>query len=359
MNARSALFSIVALLLATPAIAEDPAAYPEGKSIQTHAGLKFHLEIPTEFDPKLEYSLIVGLHGMDALHTEFGTWWEPLVGKDFIVCCPKSTGINWNKPDVEKVKEIVRHLMKRYRIGKGRLHGVGFSNGGQHLAFLVMDPKLPFATACWMGSGFGGGKVPKRARKEMAAIALCGEKDPARGAAERTPKALKGKVRYAEVLLQPDLAHEIPDELMEYYYHWLTVMEGRFEPGEDAWFDWIYGMDPALDAMKEDRRGGFVYFYSYDDETNANAKRFEHEVLFDPLVRRFGKLLVPVMLSIETKGEKADEDSDRARFLKMGFETTPAVAVLDREGKVTATFEGAIDAKALAKAMSKVAPRKR
>ena len=84
---------VLVIVLASAAAAADPPAYPEGKSIQTFAGLKFHLEIPAEFDPDLEYSLIVGLHGMDALHTEFGSWWEPLVGNDFIVWVRRCSAI--------------------------------------------------------------------------------------------------------------------------------------------------------------------------------------------------------------------------------------------------------------------------
>jgi hypothetical protein len=333
------------------ALAEDDPKppFPEGKSVQRFADLTYHIEVPVEYDPKKEYSLIVGLHGAGASAGEFATWIEALIEKDFIVVCPKSKGPAWNKRDIERVKKIVAHVMEKITIGKGRLHGVGFSNGGQHLGFLVFDKKLPFVTGCWMGSGFGGGKMPARAKKEMAALALAGEKDYALGACKGTVKRLRGKVRSVEFRMQPELEHDIPRDLMPYYHYWLTVMEGRFTPGEDESFDWRYDMKPGREIMAEEKRGGFVFFYSTDDEKSEDARHAEHVVLFDPRVRFFGEQAQPVML---------DRSLDKELFASLGLTKTPAIVVMKPDGTVVKTFEGRIEAKDVAKSLRSVAKAK-
>ena len=75
----------------------------------------------------------------------------------------------------------------------------------------------------------------------------------------------------------------------------------------------------------------------------------EHVVLFDPLVRHFGRQAIPVML---------DAEDDEALFASLGFTKTPAIAVLDAEAKPVATFTGRIDTKAVARALRSVARNK-
>jgi predicted esterase len=338
--------AVVVLLASTASAAAEDLAYPRGKSVQEHAGLTYYLQIPEDEEVKEGMSLIVGLHGMNASAREFATWWEPLAERGFVVCCAQAPGATWSKPNIESVKKIIRHLLEKLPIRKDRVHGVGFSNGGQNLVFLVFDPNLPFATACWMGSGFTGGRVPKRCRKEMAAIALCGSKDYARPNAERTPKNLRGKVRQAEFHEQEGLGHDIPRDLMPYYHYWLTVMEGRFIPGEDQLFDWRYDLGEGRREMEEKKTGAFVYFFSEGDGENDDARHLEHVVFFDEKVREYGKRLQPVCLDVKL---------DREAFDEFGFTKTPAVAVLDPKGAVVATFEGAVEARALAKAMAQAA----
>ena len=62
----------ILLLLAGAAVADPekkPAAYPTGKSIQTFAGLKFHLEVPEDLEPGRE--VIVARCGHEA---NVGPW---------------------------------------------------------------------------------------------------------------------------------------------------------------------------------------------------------------------------------------------------------------------------------------------
>ena len=342
------------LLAATAAADEKEPPFPEGVSRQIWGGLRFTIEMPVDFDAEKEYSLLVGLHGAGATDQDFATWFEPLVPYDFIVCCPKSAGPAWNPKDLDRVEALVGHLREVLPIGAGRMHGIGFSNGGANLGRIVFDPDLPFATGCWMGSGFAGGKVPKRARTEFAAIALVGEKDYAFGAAKATVKTLGKKVRRVDFESQPELEHRIPDELMPFYYYWVKVMEGRFLPGEDESLDWHRAPKRALEKMREEKVPGFFYFFderdaAKDDERLARARHAQNVVLLDPLVRHYAKQVVAVIADVEVAG-------DAALMKEFGLTTTPAFAVLDEKGEVVARLEGKIETEALAKALRGIAP---
>jgi hypothetical protein len=180
----------------------------------------------------------------------------------------------------------------------------------------------------------------------MSVIALVGEKDPALGAARSTVKLLGKKVKLAEIRVQPDLAHEIPDELMPGYYEWLKIREGRYTPGESTAFDWYHNSDSARDEMKEESRGGLFYFYSDLDGESADAKHLEHEVFLDERVRFFGRQLTPALILF---------DLEPKLFESYGFAKTPAIVVLDADGTVVGKFTGRIEADALADALKKVA----
>jgi predicted esterase len=346
-------FLIALLLLPLPASAtEKKPPFPAGKSVHIIKTLRCRIEMPVDFDASKKYSLLVGLHGMNATAIEFRTWFEPLVQKDVIVCCPKSTKASWSSDDIRNVRRVVAHLKTVLPIGEGRIHGIGFSNGGANLGPVVFDEKLGFSTACWMGSGFPGGKVPKEYRKTFAAIVLVGEKDPALSAAKRAVKALAKKVKRVDFESQPDLAHEIPDELMPFYYYWVTVMEGRFFPGEDESLDWYRAPESALETMKEDKRGGFLYFFDEKDVKNADAKYVQNVTLMDPAVRVHAKRLIAAILDVEIEEEGA-------LFKKYGLKKTPAIVVLKPDGTTLARFEGRIEPKALAGALAKVVPSQR
>ncbi len=342
------LFLLALLLLLPTALAEDAPPFPLGESSQEYAGLRFHLEIPDDFKADKKYSLLVALHGMGASETSYASWFVPLLYRDFIICAPKSKGAGWSKPDIAAVRRIVAHLTEKLPIAKDRIHAAGFSNGGAHLPFLVFEGDVPFATVCFMGSGFGGGKVPASAKK-MAALALAGTLDPMATAAKRTPKMLKGKVRRADVRLQEDLAHEIPEELMPFYFHWLTVMEGRFFPGEDDSFPWTDDLEIALEELKEEPRPSFFYFFNDQDTEKAAARHVQNEVLLDPLVYEQAKTFHPVKLDIDLAGDY---------FHSLDLTRTPAIVVFDAERKVVKRFEGDIDATDLAATLRAVA-RKR
>ncbi len=341
--------ALLILLVVSTATPEEELAYPLGASSQTLAGLRFHLEIPEDFDAGKEYSLLVALHGMGATEDSYASWFVPLLFNDFIVCAPKSTGTAWNKKDIERVKEIVTHLTRVLPIGRDRIHAAGFSNGGMHLPFLVFTKDRPYRTACFMGSGFGGGKVPRAAKEKMSVLALAGAQDQALFVAKRTPKLLKGKVLRADVRIQPDLGHEIPDELMPFYFHWLSVAEGKFVPGEDASFDWTDDREIAEEMLAEEPRPSFIYFFDDRDQENPAARRLQNEILLDPLVHHFGSQLYPVMLDVELEPE---------HFKSFGLKKTPAIVVLNAKRKVVAKFEGEIDQKKLVKALRSVAKNK-
>ena len=323
--------------------------FPIGVSRQAHGGIRFTIHLPVDFSMEKTYSLLVGLHGMNATDQDFATWYEPLVPHDVIVCCPKSALTTWAAPDLKRVKTLILHLKKILPIDGNRLHGIGFSNGGANLGAIVFDNDLAFSTGCWMGSGFAGGKVPKRCKDGFAAIVMVGEKDPAFGAAKSCLKTLKKKVRRVDFEVQPGLGHEIPDELMPFYYYWLKVMEGRFHPGDDESLDWHYAPETALEEMKTEKRGGLLYFFHEKDAKDADAKHAQNVVLMDPAVRALARRVVAGMVDAEI-------EHDAALMKKYGIGKTPALAILDPEGKLVAKFEGRIEAEAVAKELKRIVP---
>lgn len=337
---------LLVLLPLAPALAQDQ-AYPKGSTSQRFAELKFQLVVPAQLDAENGNPLIVVLHGAGGTETGMAGSLQPLAKDGFVICAPKSTTQVWDKKDVERVKEIVRHLQDVMKIGK--LHSMGFSNGGWNLAPLAFDEKLHFASACWVAAGYNGGKVPRWAKKEMGCMALAGAQDGNRGAAEKTVDLLEDKVRSVEVRLQPNLGHAFPRELFPYYCYWVKVMDGRYVPGEDLSFEWTADPDAARAEMTRGKKGGFFYFWSKTDAEREDARAVQNEVFFHPLVRRFGSQLVAV---------KMEREQHEELFASLKLKETPAVAVLKRDGKLSKSFAGTIKPTSLAKALRKWAKDK-
>jgi predicted esterase len=339
------------LALAATALAKDEPkkqTYPTGSTLQKHSGLEFQLQVPNDYDASKKYSLYIVLHGMGDSGPNLAPSFRELPARGYIVVCPSARSTGWTLRDVEDVKSIVTHLLEVYSIPEGKLHGLGFSNGGWNLGPLVFDEKLPFVSACWMAAGFQGGKVPPRAKKAMGAIALAGAQDGNRGAAEKTVDLLKDKVRSVECRIQPNLGHKFTRELMPYYYWWLDVMDGRYEPGLDMSFPWKESLDGVAAESEAKKTGAFLWFISKkDDAESAEAKRVQQEVFFDHLVRVFGSRVLPVKLEREKHAEL---------FAKYRLKSTPAIVVLDKKGKKKKVLEGKkIKASSLAKALRSVA----
>ena len=163
-------------------------------------------------------------------------------------------------------------------------------------------------------------------------MALAGEQDPNARAAKGTVSQLFDKVRNVEYHLQPNLGHKWTREYDDYYRWWVKVMDGRFTPGDDMSFEWGADIEAARAKMAEEKLGGFIWFYSEaDDAESAEAKRVQHEVFFHPLVRKFGRQLVPLRL----KREEHEEF-----FKSFKFKSTPAIVVLKKDFKKPKALEG-------------------
>lgn len=351
MRPATAALALVLALAAggSPAVAVEDPPFPSGTSSQTLEGLRCSVVMPEAFDPAKERSLLVVLHGAGGTETGMAGTMAGMAAEDFVVVAPKSTADTWAKSDLDAVRRITASLKKRLKIGAGRLHGIGFSNGGWNLAPVVFDEELGFASACWVAAGFKGGAVPKAARKTMGVLALAGQQDGNRDAAEKTPDLLKDKVRSAECLLQPNLDHKWPEKLQPYLQWWLLVMEGRFKPGECAAFDWAADPAAAQAEMTRRKTGGFTYFFGKDQEGDAAAKSFQNETLRDPLVQRFGRQLAAY---------KAERTPEAEAAAAVALKSTPAVVVRKPDGTVSKVLEGKITAAALGHALRAVAPDK-
>jgi dienelactone hydrolase len=347
MRAALLLSALSVLLVLAPrsACPQDAAPFPAGTSVQQLEGMRCTVLMPDAFDAARERSLLVMLHGNGG-DDSLAHAMERMTKEDFVVVAPKSKGVGWSVPDVDAVRRIAADLRKRLRVGERRLHVLGFSNGGWNLAPLAFDEDLRVQSACWVAAGFNGGKPPKHAKKEMGVLALAGGADPNCDSAQKTVPMLADKVRTAECRIQPGLGHEWPRELVPYYAWWLTVQEGRFTPGTCAAFAWKDTPQAALDAAAAAKSGAFVYWWSAADASNEKAKALQNDVLRDALVQRFGQQLAAAKASREESAED---------WAKTGLKTTPAVVIYDAAGKVKATLQDKIDAKALGASLRSVA----
>jgi len=334
-----------------PVFAEDNPVYPKGTSTQKHGGIEFTLVVPSDYDTAKKYAAIIALHGMNGKASNVAGAFSGLSRHGFIVCAPQCAKPGWDQPNVNRAKDVLSHLIEKLSIDPKRLHGAAFSQGCGSLASVVFDKKFHFISASWSMGGSTGGKVPGWAKKEMGVIALVGSEDWARGAAEGTVKQLAKKVRQVECHVQEGIGHEFPGKLTNYHHYWLRVMDGWFEPGEVGFFDWTDDLAAAKQTMAAEKRGGMVYVFSKKDGESAEARRVQNEVLFDPMVRHYGRQAIAVKLDREANAELIGE---------LGVTETPALVVLKPDGKVAVALAGKkVKAAGIAKELRKIAKDKK
>lgn len=351
-----ALCASAALLLGglarSGALRADDAPFPAGESTQDLHGLKVTLEMPKAFDASAEHSLVVVLHGLGGTADGMGRALQFLNEKDYVIAAPKSVGQGWEKSDLDAVKEIVKELKAKVKVGAGRLHGVGFSNGGWNLHTMVFDPDLGFATGAWVAAGCREGSPEKSARKTFGAIAFAGSEDPNRSAAQATVGYLEDKVKSVEFHEQAGIGHEWPRELMPYFGWWLDVQEGRFTPGACRAFEWDdpVRLTQVVEGGTGVKAGAFAYVYDAAAVDDAAAKELENDLFRDPSVQFFGRQLVALM---------AQRDVLDGALAAAKVKSVPAVVVFDASGKVKNVLTAPFKAKSLASALKAVAPEKK
>jgi len=339
---------LLSLLLLAPANADEKCPYPTGTSTQRFADMEFTLILPTDYDPARKHPLIIGLHGRGGRGANIASGFAPLAREGWVVVGPQSSAMDWDQPNVKRAKEVLAHLLDVLSIDEKKLHGAAYSQACPFLSPIVFDKKFHFITASWGMGGSNGGSVPKWGKKEMGVIALAGSEDWGRGAAEGTVRMFAKKVKNAQCHLQHGLGHEFPIKLVPYHLFWLKVMNGWFVPGEvSPFFDWSTDLEAAKKTMAGEKRGGFVYFYSKDDGENAEARRFQSEVLLDAQVMHYGRQAVCVRL---------EREKHEALFQSLKLKTTPAAVVTKPDFTPVATLEGKkASASKVGKALRKVA----
>jgi len=341
--------AVLPLLLVTllPVSAEDPPG--PGRSTHEMDGIRYELLVPTLEQGKDGYSLLVMLHGNGGKAVNMVESGRPLLDRGFVTVAPKSTALGWTTADVAVARKIAAKVIAQFGIEKHRRHACGFSNGGWNLAPLAFDEKLRFRTATWMAAGYNGGKPPRHAKKEMGCLALAGEQDGNRGAAEKTVGLLQKKVKFVDCRLQPDLDHAYPRKLEPYWHYVMEVMEGRFTAGDQRTYDWVESLDAARREMAAKKVGGFVYVWSSeaDEKETALTKRYQNEALFGRAAGFFGRQLIAVKL----------EQKDAADLIaEAKVKTTPAIVVFKRGGaKVSKVITGKTSTSKVAKAFRSVA----
>jgi len=348
MRTSHAIALTVALALSSwtwSALADDR-PFPAGTSSHEIEGLTWSIVMPEEFDASVERSMVVILHGAGGTETGMANALMFLAKEDYVIVAPKSKGPTWAPDDLERVRTGVAGLKKQLNIGKTRLHGAGFSNGGWNLVPVVFNEDLYFTSACWVAAGYSGGKAPKHAKKGMGVMALAGAEDGNRSSAEATPGMLEDDVRSVDVRIQPDLGHKWPHKLMPYYGWWLGVQEGRFVPGTTLAFDWDETDAAPPPPADDGKSGSFVYWYSADDAESEEAKTLQNVTLQNRAVRFFGEQLRA------TKRERSEHEE---RFAELKLKGTPAIVIFDAKGKLKKALVGKIKAKSLAAALRSAA----
>ncbi|MHC4549071.1 MAG: hypothetical protein ACYTEZ_09855 [Planctomycetota bacterium] len=343
---RAAVF--FAALLVTGAALADDLPYPTGRSVHQIEGKETALLIPDEISADRPASFVILLHGAGDSGPNLIGALQEWMREGYVVCAPSATGQSWSTSDLATAKRIALRLMEVLPVDRKRVHAIGFSNGGWNLSPIAFDDDLRPCSACWIAAGYNGGKVGRWAKKGLGVLALAGADDPNAGAARRTVPLLEDKVRSAEVRLQQGLGHKWPREFDKYLLWWAGAMEGRFDPDTDMNFAWGDDLEAALEALKPEKKGGiFIYFHAPGDREKPEARKLQNQVFMDPVVRHFGNQLKAVRL---------DLGDESARY---GVKSTPAVAVIKKDGTLKKLFSGKIKARSLASALRSVAPHKK
>ncbi len=315
----------------------DPAwPYPIGTSDQAYDEQKFEIHIPDDVhDPKAGYSLIVTVTGDtdDLSHLS--------VDRYIIVAPRPKSGIatRWSAAEIKSIYTLTKYLSKQLGVEEHRVHAVGMHEIQGVFSMAVFGKGSPFVSATFLECAFRGGSISGHLKKKLGVLAF--DYDGANSEGIRTmPEALAGKVKTIE--LRSDSAGLHGD----YFKYWLDVMDGRFTPGHDLSFDWETESEAAQDIpvqVKARGKAALIYFWSPTDKDNANTMALQNDVFLDPAVRAYRRTVMPFML------QREDHTS---LFNALTFKETPGVAVIGKDGK-TKILQGAIKAKALAKAMKR------
>jgi hypothetical protein len=342
-----------------PAWTDEPAAtwpwrYPGGESTQQIDGLEVTLFVPRRITKQSASSLLVLLHGARARGARLATYFRYWPRKNFVVCAPQATGPVWTPGDLERVRRIVKTLQAELPIHADKVHVAGFSNGASNLHHVAFHDDVKARSGTWVGGGFTGRTVPPWARTRFGALFMAGENDGARRRVELSPALLRGKVRSIELHIEPDIGHTWPTSNLSYHLWWAGIQEGRFAPGDDENFEWEDDLAEALVELDgEDNEAKGILFYLFDseaDRTSETSRLLQAVTLQDPVVRRLGRQLLPVMV---------DKRGNTAALARLGVPAmaTPAIVLFGRDGKQRAAFSGRIEVEALRAGLREVVTR--
>jgi predicted esterase len=337
------------LVLAAAALADSTTSpYPAGSSTQTIEDLETALALPATLPRDRTLSLVLLLHGNGDTGANLIRVLRDWPRDGYVVCAPSAPPKTWSPQLVAAAERIALHLIDVLPIDRAKVHCIGFSNGGWNLDPVAFSDDLKPCSATWVAAGCRSGSAPRWARKGLGVLALAGEQDANARAARETVGLLADKVRSVEVRLQPDLGHKWPSMHDAYLKWWAGTREGRFTPGDDMNFDWGGSVDAAVEALRGEKKGGILvyYFDAEKDREKQDACALQNDVFMDLEVRHYGNQLKAVKLAWTPDNPH-------------GVKATPAVVVLDREGKPRKVLTGKIKERALASALRSVAPNRR
>ncbi len=336
----------IVVFCAATSSAKDAATYPEGDPAHTWDGIPFDLRIPTSFAKAESRALVLILPGsfddVGALGGGPYALVRPSVPED------RTSGM-WSAGEVKTIVALVRHLQKALKIDAGRVHAIAADRTSVHSIFEMVTFKKgsPFSGVCFLRSSNVRSNIASSLKKRMNVLAYDWDSKPTDGqSVKEIEKALAGKARTVELRSAETPTGE------PYFRYWFEATGGRFVPGYDHSFDWkteVGGLAAIHTESAKRKTGAMVYIFDKPaDAANKDARALQNDVFFDARVRRAGANLVCWKLDL-TKHKEI--------HAALGLLKTPAVALLDRTGKVLKLFDGKAKASSLAKTARKAAGR--
>ena len=144
-------------------------------------GRAYHLalSIPSSYQPKNDYGLVVCLHGAGFTGEAYLERWQVRLGKDYVLACPTvPTGAWFTRGAEELVLATIHSVQRRYHINPDRIFLTGMSNGGIGTWVIGMHDAPMFAGLAPMASGLDNVLVPFLANLRSTPIYIIhGSKD--------------------------------------------------------------------------------------------------------------------------------------------------------------------------------------
>ena len=222
-----------------PPVNETPASFPDSAFYQARSfnSMPYQIMYPRKYDSASTYPVVIFLHGIDQRGTDNKkqlTLGSSLFKSDSIsrkypsfVIFPQCPVSNYwhDRPVLEKLKDLIDHLVKTNSIDKNRIYIEGLSMGGYGTYAMVAKYPDLFAAAIAIAGDGDETKAKEMAKADWKIYG--GEKDtivPGK-ASEKMAEALRRSGADVSLKIYPDATHS-------------DTWENAF--AEPDYFSWIF-----------------------------------------------------------------------------------------------------------------------